>query len=184
MILLTDVNDIVFSGAHGGEIDLSGGAFSTAYEIDTSEKVRDCMNRHIAEFTVISTLATGNGGVDQILVLKTRQAGIINVACRTEIVSGFDSDALGTTHTYPSKEEDQTNLMATFVLAKELNASKPFKCWDAAGVADYRVHTVAELHQVGQDAELHKMTALVKANTLKAQIEVATTKTDVEAIVW
>lgn len=116
--------------------------------------------------------------------LKSDTREAINTACRNQIISGFESSALGTPHQYPFEEEDQSNLMSTFMLAKELNVSKVFKCWDSAGVDDYRLHTVAQLQQVGQDAETHKMTALIKARTLKAQIDAATTAAEVEAIVW
>lgn len=115
---------------------------------------------------------------------QSRQTKTINEACHAEIVAGFESSALGAPHQYPFKEEDQNNLLSTFILAKEVGASKPFKCWDSEGVADYRMHTVAQLHQVGQDAEAHKMAALVKANTLKMQIAAATTAAEVEAITW
>lgn len=116
--------------------------------------------------------------------LKADARDAINLACRTEIVAGFESSALGTAHHYPFDPEDQSNLMSTFMLAKELNVDKPFKCWDTAGVVGYRMHTVAQLQLVGQDAETHKMAALMKAATLKAQIDAATTAAEVEAIVW
>lgn len=115
---------------------------------------------------------------------QARQTRVVNEACRAEIISGFESSALGSPHQYPFKEEDQSNLLATFMLAKELGISKPFKCWDSGGAANYRMHTVAQLTQVGQDADLHKMAALVKANTLKIQIAAATTAAEVEAIAW
>lgn len=115
---------------------------------------------------------------------QARQTKLINEACHAEIVAGFESSALGAPHQYPFKEEDQSNLLATFMLAKELGISKPFKCWDLAGVADYRMHTVEQLSQVGQDADAHKMAALVKANTKKIEIAATTTAAEVEAITW
>ena len=183
MIIATDINGLVYKANPTYSADDYSQA-SGVYEINTAEKTTNLLLRPLSDFTILQTITTESGTFDLMVSIKSHQTAEINTACRTEIVSGFDSDALGTTHTYPSKEEDQTNLMATFVLAKELNASKPFKCWDAAGVADYRVHTVAQLHQAGQDAETHKMAALVKANTLKAQIAAATTLAEIEAIVW
>ena len=108
----------------------------------------------------------------------------INAACRAQIVAGFESSALGAAHLYPFKPEDQSNLMSTFMLSQISAMDKPFKCWDSSGVSSYRMHTTAQLQQVGQDAETHKMAALVKANTLKAQIAAATTLAEIEAIVW
>lgn len=108
----------------------------------------------------------------------------MNRRCAGEITKGFHSSALGEEHFYQSGEYDQMNLLAVFMLAKEAGSSKPFKCQNTGGVWDYRMHTVAQLHQVGQDAEAHKMAALVKANTLKMQIAAATTAAEVEAITW
>jgi len=183
MIIAVDVNGLIYKANATYTPEDYFGA-SGVYEITTTFSGRELVGRPLTEFAVDETLLVQPGNVDLLPDIRRKQISIANARCRLEIELGFPSSALGTAHQYPCKEEDQTNLMATFVLAKELNVSKPFKCRDSSGVADYRMHTVAELHQVGQDAELHKMTALVKANTLKAQIEVATTKTDVEAIVW
>lgn len=117
-------------------------------------------------------------------VLKEEARNRINGECRDQIIAGFESSALGEPHQYPFKGEDQSNLMSTFMLAKELNVDKPFKCWDAAGIVGYRIHTVAQLQQVGQDADNHKMIALIKAATLKARIEATANAAEVEAIIW
>ena len=184
MIVTTDVNGIIVSAHTGDAIETEMGSASGMYKITAEGKPKTVTGTLLSGYAIIETISTQTGTLDHLPRFKGRRRESINAACRNEIESGFTSAALGADHTYPSKEEDQTNLMATFVLAKELNASKPFKCWDAAGVADYRVHTVAQLHQVGQDAETHKMAALMKANTLKAQIAAATTLAEIEAIVW
>lgn len=184
MIILTDINGIVYSAMNGGEPDLSGTDYTGAYEIQDTMRVRDCINRPLSDFTLINTLATQPGTHDQLNSVKSERASAINKACRLEIISGFESSALGSPHQYPFKEEDQSNLTATFLLANQQGVSKPFKCWDSSGVSEYRMHTFAQIVQVGADAETHKMAALVKANTLKAQIAAATTAAEVEAIVW
>jgi len=50
--------------------------------------------------------------------------------------------------------------------------------------AFYRAHTATQIQQVGADAYTHILNARVKNATLQAQIEAATTKEQLELIVW
>ena len=183
MIIATDINGLVYKANPTYSADDYSQA-SGVYEINTAEKTTDLLLRPLSDFTILQTITTESGTFDLMVAIKSHQTAEINTACRAQIVAGFESSALGAAHFYPFKPEDQSNLMSTFMLSQISAMDKPFKCWDSSGVSGYRMHTTAQLQQVGQDAEAHKMTALVKANTLKAQIEVATTKAAVEAIVW
>lgn len=48
---------------------------------------------------------------------QENQIAQLSAACQAEIVSGFSSSALGTAHTYPSKQTDQLNLAASVTTA-------------------------------------------------------------------
>jgi hypothetical protein len=78
------------------------------------------------------------------LTLATAQSQQINYlsnACQEAIISGFTSSALGTAHTYPSKQTDQLNLTASVTTA--LIAQSNAGTW-AADTA-YAVGTVVEV---------------------------------------
>ena len=108
----------------------------------------------------------------------------VNSQCRSHIESGFISDALGSEHFYESREYDQSNLQATFLVARELDQPRPFKCFDSGGVEAYRMHTVPQLVQLGLALEQHKMGALGKVFMLRQMIDAATTVDEVNAIDW
>lgn len=108
-----------------------------------------------------------------------RTAGINN-ACAAEITGGFVSSALGTPHTYDSEETDQLNLIG----AASMGVDIPYKCADASGIKDFRLHTPAQLKQVLADGATVKLTALQKAAVLKAQVAAAGTVDEVEAVGW
>lgn len=104
----------------------------------------------------------------------------INATCAAAIVGGFASSALGTPHTYDSALEDQLNLIGAVSLGIDL----PYRCADAAGVKEFRLHTAAQLAQVAADGAAIKLAALEKAAALKAQVQAAADEAAVEAVVW
>jgi hypothetical protein len=108
-----------------------------------------------------------------------RTAGI-NTACAAEITGGFVSNALGTPHTYDSDDTDQLNLIG----AAGTGVDTLYKCTDAAGFKDFRLHTAAQIKQVLEDGAMVKLLALQKAAVLKAQVAAAGTVVEVEAVVW
>lgn len=56
--------------------------------------------------------------------VKAEKAAELDAACASTIISGFSSSALGSLHTYPSRQSDQANLVASVVDAID-NASTP-----------------------------------------------------------
>lgn len=125
---------------------------------------------------------------EKLAAAQTKQSTALSSACATACVSGFTSDALGSTYTYPSTETDQLNLQAR-VLSSLINASDSswtttFKCTDSAGTEAYVTHTGAQIQAVGSTGESTINGYLTKKATLVAQVAAATTVAEVEAITW
>lgn len=111
---------------------------------------------------------------------KAAKTAKINAACAAAIVGGFTSSALGAPHTYDSALEDQLNLIGAVGLGIDL----PYRCADAVGVKEFRLHTAAQLKQVQADGAVIKLAALEKAATLKAQVQAAADAAAVGAVAW
>ena len=119
---------------------------------------------------------------------KTAQLAILSASCQAQIYAGFQSSALGTVHTYPAKDKDQSNLAAS-VLASMYpdlpsNWTTPFWCCDSNGVWAFVPHTSAQIQQVGVDGKVAIVSALQKNAALQAQVRAANTVADVEAVTW
>ena len=116
-------------------------------------------------------------------VARKAKIEMINASVRADIVGGFASDALGSTHAYKSTMEDQTNLMG----AAMANVDMPFKCGKLVnGEIEYafRPHTAAQLKQVFADGVQYKLAVLQKASNLKEGVRKATDIKMVESYVW
>lgn len=121
--------------------------------------------------------------------VQASQTITVSLDCQAAIYSGFTSNALGATYTYPFGDIDQSNLtgsvlMSTLSLANAPGWTTEFLCADPNGVWQYRSHTQAQIQQVGIDAANVKLTKLIKNATLAAQINAATDIASVQAIVW
>lgn len=108
--------------------------------------------------------------------------------CQATILGGYTSSALGAVYTYPSKPTDQQNMIAS-VLASLLPGvsadwTTPFWCADTSGNWAMRLHTPAQIQQVGADGKTHVQLAQVKLANLNAQVMAATTVSEVQAIIW
>jgi len=95
-------------------------------------------------------------------------------ACRSHIVGGVSSDALGAGHTYPTNATDQQNLNGcvteSLLNDADPNWAVPFWCADAAGVWDRRIHTHAQIRAVGTAAAAHVRDAQDMLKLLNDQI--------------
>lgn len=126
--------------------------------------------------------------------VKTRQIVTLSQACRTTIISGFQSSALGQTYTYPSKLVDQSNLTGAVLLAQNNAAvagwSVPLWCESASGVWTKVSHTSSQVIQVGTDLAAWVQTCTTKlsgvdgTSGLLSQVNAATTVEAVGAITW
>ncbi|KEZ78301.1 XkdW family protein [Salinisphaera hydrothermalis] len=127
---------------------------------------------------------------------KVAKIAELTAACEAAITGGFESNALGTTHHYPSSATDQVNLMGR--VTKSLLPTFPsggtvsFTCVLPANKADSvwpRVdHTAAQIQQVGDDGEAWIDAQQLQLRALLAQVDAIDDKTgqvsDINAIQW
>lgn len=115
---------------------------------------------------------------DTVEGLRQRKIAAMNAACQAQIVTGFVSDALGVPHLYPTKEQDQTNLLASVtdsLLAYAVpDWTTPFWCCDDGGIWGYRPHTIVQIQQVGREAKAAILQAQGKNEALRKLIDAAT----------
>jgi hypothetical protein len=116
-----------------------------------------------------------------LLSVKEQKISSLDALCKAEIISGFNSSALGALHTYPSKAEDQTNLIGS--VASGL-ATIHFWCADSNGNWSMAEHTLAQITQVLADAAVQRVAYSVKLVGLIADVYAASTVAEVDAIVW
>ena len=114
------------------------------------------------------------------------QKSLISIACRDKLTAGFPSNALGTTHNYPSSPTDQLNLNSTVLLS--LNQSPEWSamvmCEDSRGVWRALAHNAQQVQQVGSDWNAFREAQLERKRELDARIEAATTIASIKSIVW
>jgi len=107
----------------------------------------------------------------------------INGSCEMAISSGFWSSALGSPHQYSSQIDDQLNLTGTILRRRDM----PYACRDEQNVKAFRLHTVDQLFQVGDDFTLYKLQLLQRANELKQLLDQALAAGDlttIQAVTW
>ena len=118
-------------------------------------------------------------------------------ACREHITGGVISSALGSDHTYPTKETDQLNLNGCITESllndADVNWSTPFWCADANGLWDRRLHTHAQIRTAGTAVAGHVREAQNKLKSLNDQLQVIVAdagltddekRTAIDAVVW
>lgn len=116
------------------------------------------------------------------------KSATISIACEAFIVAGYSSDALGTTHLYPAKDRDQSNMIASvtdsYNPTNTLLWQTPFWCRDTNGDWAYKMHTRSQIQKAGSDGKANIVTQLVKNAMLQAQINLATTQAALDLISW
>lgn len=119
---------------------------------------------------------------------QTDKLSALSTACASSIYAGFISNALGAAYSYPAKDKDQSNLVAsvTASLVPGLPAgwTTDFWCADLAGAWALRPHTAAQIQKVGLDGKAAIGAAIQKNAALGQQVMAATTVAAVQAIVW
>lgn len=115
-------------------------------------------------------------------VVKEAKIAQLNQACFLAITEGFQSDALGVIHSYPSDTEAQNNL--SFAIKRlELEpdgATVDFKTLDAG----YLPHTLLQLNEVFKDGFDYGQAQIIKYNQLKSQVNAAITNEEVDSFNW
>jgi len=112
--------------------------------------------------------------------VKTAQIATLTNSCGAAIVAGFPSSALGTAYTYPSKPNDQTNLIGAVASGLAVN----FWAKDATGVWSRPMHTAAQIKQVLVDGATTYQAYSAKLLDLVTKVNAATATAAVQAIVW
>lgn len=119
---------------------------------------------------------------------QSDKLSVLSASCALQIYAGFQSSALGSVHTYPAKDKDQANLVASYAASFDpTNAAgwtTRFWCEDSTGAWALVTHTAAQIQQVGRDGKAAITTAIQKNTTLSAQVMAATTVAAVQAVVW
>jgi hypothetical protein len=106
-------------------------------------------------------------------------------ACQKDILSGFTSKALGSSHLYGSSQTDQLNLAHDAALASgdatfkaDIGCSTDGKSWA------FETHTAAQVKTVADDMQTARQLARLKLAELKANVAKAASAADVAAITW
>lgn len=119
---------------------------------------------------------------------KALRVALMSRACEAAIVAGFESQALGSVHTYPCKLTDQANLQASVSVAREPGLPEswraPFWCQEPSGEWSYQLHTAEQIRQVGMDGYTATLAKLQRKGLREAAIAAAQTVAEVEAVVW
>ena len=124
-------------------------------------------------------------------VAKEAQLSAVYASCGRAIVAGFISDALGSPHLYPSKAEDQTNLIGAAIASSQTDLPVdwvvPFSCADESGTWDKRLHSPSQIQKVLSDGVTKRVAYSAKLASLCAQInaiENPSKISDIREIIW
>jgi hypothetical protein len=112
--------------------------------------------------------------------LQNKQITTLNKSCEDYITGGFISAALGSIHYYQSSRDDQANLVSDVLADIDLD----IRCSADNENYEFITHTALEVKKVSDDFTLFRIEALKKVNDLKELVNNATTKEDIESIVW
>jgi hypothetical protein len=119
---------------------------------------------------------------------RARKGDAISQACGEAITAGFPCDTLGDGYFYPSKPNDQANLTGSVLRSMySTNGpdwSTPFWCADSDGTWEFRLHTAAQIQQVGDCAVVARLRCMGINEQLQAQIIAAETPADLAEIKW
>ncbi|MBL3601309.1 MAG: hypothetical protein JMN25_15830 [gamma proteobacterium endosymbiont of Lamellibrachia anaximandri] len=113
-------------------------------------------------------------------------------AANAAIEAGITHNVLGADHVYPTKRDDQNNLSALSLKAERVDRlgeawAARFWCADAADVWMRRVHTAAQIIDLGETVMLHVQSQQDHYEIRLAELASAALQGDragVEAVVW
>ena len=124
----------------------------------------------------------------QLQTYKDAKIAELSKACRASIISGFESAALGALHRYPSTETDQLNLAGSItdslLVDQSANWVTPFWCADADGDWAMRLHSYAQIQQVGRESKKRVLKLMQHNAALAAQVQLAPDKVSIDHVTW
>lgn len=92
--------------------------------------------------------------------------------CRSKIIGGIVSSALGEPYLYPSEEVDQQNLAAKVISGRD----GYFKCTKVStGIKDWYLHSAAQFKSAFQDGDTYITNMLKNSSELQTSIKIITT---------
>ena len=125
-------------------------------------------------------------------IAKTRKMHQLSSACGEQIISGFESDVLGTIHRYKSTLEDQFNLSGLLTVG----GNHPVECSVDDGITyNYVLHTEEQIRNLFSRGEQLKTALLQRCRDLKNQVTAIVQKaeksgysnnikSEIDAIIW
>jgi hypothetical protein len=89
--------------------------------------------------------------VFDLVAAKADKASAMKLACRSDVIAGISHSALGSAHHYPMLDTDQVNMIGLVVESRLPDAVVGYKFWcaDNLGVWRRRIHTAAQIQEVG-----------------------------------
>lgn len=124
---------------------------------------------------------------------KSSKIKSLSETCAQQILGGFLSSALGSSHKYDAEDVDQINILGALA-ATGPRPDYPYGStmpYAARPVVDgvyqaktYVVHTHEQLSQVVVDGAAYKLTCLQHFNELRDDVSAASTLEEVAAVVW
>lgn len=121
---------------------------------------------------------------------KERRTMEISQDCENYIMSGFQSDALGSPHIYDSEFVDQINLVGALITVSPYGEDTEgytiyYACRDVStGVKNYYPHTYHHLRKVIFDGSQFKLQNLQIFHMKRVMISMCDTIEQIDAITW
>lgn len=109
---------------------------------------------------------------------QVSQSALMQTECKSAIVAGFASSALGSAYTYGCKPTDQSNINTLASIGGNI------WCQNSSGVWTIVSHTASEVQQVQKDMAAHIQAQQAIYEKALTDIAAATTVAEVEAITW
>lgn len=119
-------------------------------------------------------------------LLKQWKAEEIKSACGLAIVAGISSNVLGALHSYPTDQVNQLNINGLVTESLLASAGDDYKFWcaDQDGIWARRSHTKAQIQALGLEISQHVKTQQSHYEQRLSILQNATTKAEVEEIMW
>lgn len=168
---------------NGGYIDWKAeGRIPTRWPEDDAAAQTDAS---LLDVVSAYNLVIGESSLD---VARRHRITALSADCGNAITGGFQSDALGSVHTYPSDMKDQLNLMGSVTdsIVPDLpnGWETPFWVLDNQGSWSFKMHNAGQIQQAGRDGKAHVVECQSTLEGLTALVLAADTTDDVEAVVW